>query len=199
MKMNYSIEKEEAKELLKPYAQKFYDAVQGGFDDYKQNDLGQAHIHNKTTKANLVRSYVLHRIKQIVAQHPDLKLREQKRMFAVLIADKVIVRFKKLNDAYRSANIKTKQSQAFRNRSLVFQGLDALPVDAGWRVDQFYGEIEDVHFVCPNGAGNLWRIPLEDLAIQKKQSVVFPMQEEDVLAVVTVKPEFADANRKTAD
>jgi hypothetical protein len=199
MKLEYSLSKEEAKELLKPYAQLFYDAIVGGFGDYDMNDKQQAHIHNKTTKSNLVRSYVLHRVKQIVARFPELKLKEQKRMFAVVIADKVILRFKKLDSMFRSRNVQTKQVKAFRKRELTFQGVKALPIDAGWRVDQYYAAIEDVHFVCPDGTGNLWRIPLEDLSIQKKQTTVFPIAEQEVIAVVTVKPELADDITKTAD
>lgn len=195
----YSLSKEKAKDLLKPYAQLFYDAIMEGFDDYKLNDSPRGHVHDNCVKSNLVRSYVLNRIKQVVAQHQELKFKEQKRMFAIIIADKVILRFKKLNNLFRSENIKTKQVAAFRNRNLTFQGVKALPVDAGWRVDDFYSEIEDVHFVCPDGKGNLWRIPLHDLSIQKKQVAIFPVEEQDVITVVTVKPEVANANRKAAN
>lgn len=195
----YSLTREEAKELLKPYAQLFYDAILGGFDDYRVNDSQRGHIHDNSVKSNLVRSYVLARIRQVIAQHPELKFKEQKRMFAVIISDKVIIRFKKLNNLFRSQNIKTKQVTAFRNRNLTFQGVKALPIDAGWRVDDFYSEIEDVHFVCPDGKGNLWRIPLHDLSIQKKQVTIFPVEEQEVITVVTVKPEVADANRKAAN
>lgn len=195
----YTLSKEQAKDLLKPYAQLFYDAIIGGFDDYKLNDSSRGHIHNNCVKSNLVRSYVLARIKQTVAQYSELKFMEQKRMFAVIVEDKVILRFKKLNNRFRSENIKTKQVAAFRNRNLTFQGLRALPVDAGWKVDDFYSEIHDVHFVCPDGKGNLWRIPLYDLSIQKKQIAMFPVEEQDIITVVTVKPEVANANRKIAD
>ena len=198
MRKVYSLSKEEAKELLKPYAQLFYNAIAGGFDDYKNNDSERGHIHDNCVKSNLVRSYVLNRIKQIVAQHQELKFREQNRMFVIIIADKVIIRFKKLNNLFHSDNIPTKQVKAFRNRSLTFQGVKALSIDAGWRVDDFYSEIEDVHFVCPDGKGNLWRIPLEDLSIQKRQIAAFPLEEQEIIQVVTVKPEVADANRKTA-
>lgn len=199
MRNVYSLTKEEAKELLEPYAQLFYNAITGGFEDYKINDSERGHIHDKCVKSNLIRSYVLNRIKQIVVEHPELKYREQNRMIAILIADKVIIRFKKLNNLFRSDNILTKQARAFRNRDITFQGVKALPIDAGWRLDEFYSEIEDVHFVCPNGEGNLWRIPLDNLSITKKQTTAFPLQEEEVIQVVTVKTEVADANRKAAN
>ena len=196
---SYNITKEEAKEILKPFAQLFYDAIIDGFSDYKTYDLERGVIHDKTVKSNLVRSYVLHRVKQLVANNPSLRLIEQKRMFAVLVSDKVVIRFKKLNDIFRSSNIPTKQIKEFRSRILSFQGVTALPIDAGWRVNDFYTEIEDVHFVCPNGVGNLWRFPLEDLAVQKNQTVMFPKIEEEIIQVVTVKPEIAHVNRNTAN
>ena len=199
MKNVYSLTKEEAKELLEPYAQLFYNAITGGFEDYKINDSERGHIHDKCVKSNLVRSYVLNRIRQIIAQHPELKFKEQNRMFAIIIADKVIVRFKKLNTLFRSENIPTKQARAFRNRDITFLGVKALPIDAGWRLDDFYSEIEDVHFVCPDGKGNLWRIPLENLSIQKKQTTAFPLEEQEIIQVVTVKTEVADANRKATN
>lgn len=199
MDNTYNLSKDEAKEVLKPFAQLFYDAIIGGFSDYKHNDSERAVIHDNTVKSNLVRSYVLNRVKQLVVNNPSLKLIEQKRMFAILVSDKVIVRFKKLNDIFRSSNIPTKQIKEFRSRVLTFQGVSALPIDAGWRVNDFYSEIEDVHFVCPNGIGNLWRFPLEDLAVQKIQTVIFPKKEEEIIQVVTVKPEIAHVNRKTAN
>ena len=199
MDNTYNLAKDEAKEILKPFAQLFYDAITGGFSDYKIYDLERGVIHDKTVKSNLVRSYVINRVKQLVANHPNLRLIEQKRMFAVLVSDKVIVRFKKLNNIFRSCNIQTRQIKEFRRRILSFQGVRALPIDAGWRVNDFYTEIEDVHFVCPNGKGNLWRFPLEDLAIQKIQTVMFPKNEEEIIQVVTVKPEIAHDNRKAAN
>ena len=199
MKNVYSLTKEEAKELLQPYAQLFYNDITGGFGDYKINDSERGHIHDKCVKSNLVRSYVLNRIRQIIVQHPELKFKEQNRMFAIIISDKVIVRFKKLNSIFRSENIPTKQARAFRNRDITFLGVKALPIDAGWRLDDFYSEIEDVHFVCPDGKGNLWRIPLENLSIQKKQTTAFPLEEQEMIQVVTVKTEVADANRKAAN
>lgn len=199
MSVIYNLSKEEAKDVLKPFAQLFHDAIIGGFMDYKINDSERSHIHDNCVKSNLVRSYVLNRIKQLVINNPNLKLREQKRMFAVLVEDKIIVRFKKLNNSFVSNNILTKQIKEFRNRCLTFQGVKALPIDAGWRVDDFYSEIEDVHFVCPDMKGNLWRIPLQDLAIQKSQIAMFPLKEEEIIQVVTVKPEIVHVNRKAAN
>ena len=46
----YSLSKEDAKQVLLPYGQLFYDAIVNGFEDYKINDLKNAHIHNNTTK-----------------------------------------------------------------------------------------------------------------------------------------------------
>ncbi len=199
MDNTYTLGKDEAKEVLKPYAQLFYDAITGGFSDYKTHDSERAIIHDKTVKSNLVRSYVLYRVKHLVANNPSLRLIEQKRMFAVLVSDKIIVRFKKLNEIFRSSNIPTKQIKDFRSRVITFQGVRALPIDAGWRVNDFYSEIEDVHFVCPNGVGNLWRFPLEDLAVQKIQTVIFPRKDEEIIPIVTVKSEIAHVNRKTAN
>lgn len=195
----FNLSKEDAKDVLKPYAQLFYDAIINGFADYKEHDAEMSHIHDNCTKSNLVRSYVLNKIKQLVVNNPGLKLKEQKRMIAILVEDKVVVRFKKLNNLFRSTNIPTRQTNEFRSRNLSFQGVRALPIDAGWRVDDFYSEILDVNFVCPDGIGNLWRIPLEDLAVQKRQTAMFPVQEEEIIQVVTVKPEIAHVNRKTAN
>jgi hypothetical protein len=199
MDNTFSLTKDEAKEVLKTVAQSLHDAIIGGFSDYKIYDSERAVIHDKTVKSNLVRSYVLNRVKQLVANNPSLKLIEQKRMFAILVSDKIVIRFKKLNNIFRSSNIPTKQANEFRSRILTFKGVRALPIDAGWRVNEFYSEIEDVHFVCPNGIGNLWRFPLEDLAVQKIQTVMFPKNEEEIIQVVTVKTEIAHVNRKTAN
>jgi hypothetical protein len=193
----YSISKEDGKKLLEPYGQLFYDEIIGGFNDYKKYDLKRARIHDRTTKSNLVRSYVLERIKKLVAKTPTLKLLVQKRMVAILVEDKIIVRFKKLNRKFCSTNVLTEQVKLFRNRELLFQGIEALHVDAGWRVNKFYSEIDDVHFVCPNGKENLWRLPLLNLADKKIKSI-FQVEETEVINIVTIKPGIANDDRKSA-
>lgn len=195
----YSLSKEDAKQVLLPYGQLFYDAIVNGFEDYKINDLKNAHIHNNTTKSNLIRSYVIHRVKMLVIENPKLKLIEQKRMILVLVEDKVVVRFKKLSNDFRSQNIQTNQVTQFRKRTLNFQGVTALPIDAGWRLDEFYNSIEDISFVCPNGKNNLWRIPLEDLSATNVQPMVIPVEKEEIIEIVRVKPHLINANRKAAN
>jgi hypothetical protein len=196
MQESYTISKEEARELLIPFAQSFYEAITGGFQDYKTYDSGRGHIHNKTVKSNLVRSYVVDRLKKLVIENSNLRLIEKQRMLVVAIGDKLRVRFKKLDKKYRSQNVRTKQSLEFRNRTITFNGQQALPMDAGWRVDRLYNEISDVHFVCPDGVGNLWRIPLTDLAAQKGQAVFFPVPENEIIQIVTPKPGKESGNRK---
>lgn len=191
--------KKEVKEILNPYSELIYNEIQNGFQDYIDNDLVNAHIHNNCTKSNLISSYIIYRIRKLVFEKPELKLIEQQRMIILLVKDKVAIRFKKLDKDYKSLNIPTKQSRKFRNRSLNFKGTSAIPVDAGWRLNEFYTEIEDISFVCPDGKNNLWRIPLEDISVIKTQPAIFPIPKEDVIEVVTVKPNFVNANRKTAN
>ncbi|MDF2437775.1 MAG: hypothetical protein K0Q95_2151 [Bacteroidota bacterium] len=182
------ITQEEAKTLLLPYAQKFYEAIVEGFNDYITNDSAQAHIHDRTTKANLIRSYILARVKKIVADDPSLRMQTRKKMLVVVIGDRLKIRFKKLDENFKSTNIKTKQVTAFRNHSLVLDdGTSALYLDAGWRLNEYFTEITDVSFVCPNGDRNKWKITAEDLEINKPQIEIFETEEDNILPVVTVK------------
>ena len=58
--------KEEVIKFVRPYAEKIYDKIFLGFGEYLKHDADVGHIHDRTTKSNIIRSRIINRIKELV-------------------------------------------------------------------------------------------------------------------------------------
>ena len=108
------LSKEDVIKMVRPFAEKIYEKIFLGFEDYLAHDSDVGHIHDKTTKANLIRSRILNRIRELVLEMPKWKWVERKRMICIVIDGKIWLRYKKLRNNFLTQNVKTTQSDAFR-------------------------------------------------------------------------------------
>lgn len=198
MDNRYLLTQQEARSILSDFAPQFFMSIRGGFEDFqKVNDY--LPVFENTTKAILVWEYVIQRIKKVVAENPDrLRFRKKKRMFMITIDSKMAVKFKKFNNKLLSSNIQTDQVTDFRGHTYKLDNQEIFPVEAGWRIDEFYSTIIDVHFVSPDGQKkNLWKIQYRPS--DNSYSELISPEEKDVLHEQIVKLNNDEQNAKEAN
>ncbi len=195
---DWSKQREEVKANLLPYAQKLYECISEGHSDYVKYDSERGHIHSETTKANLINNYIMHRVKRMPVEDSTIRMLSHKKMDLLIISDTIAIRFKRLDEQFKSKNVKTKNVKNFRSHKLDIEGSSLFPLDAGYRLNTFRTDIEEIYFVCPEGDSNRWRLSAADLSVSKYQPEIFARCEEDIIPIVSVKPHLKKDDRKAA-
>ena len=180
--------KDEVKRIFDPFAQRIYDPIIEGFNDYLNNDSKNGHIHSKTVKSNLIASYIISRLRNVVAENPSMRWSERRRMISIIIGDKIRCRFKKLDKNLKTSNIVTGQVKAFRNHELPYEKKQLVCVDIGWKLNDFYTEILEIYLVCSKDEKKVsWRIPFSELTVNKGQIQIFEKKPEESFIIARVK------------
>lgn len=202
------ITKEEAKAILlkpasnnKSYAQVLYELWLDSFDEANEKIGHERHIHNRTVFANLIASYMVNKVKRFVVQESEysnsVSFIVHRKMTILVIENKLAIRFKKLNKKYLASNIVTNQVEDFSRHKIDFLDDDSpmLSLNSGYNVDALGSSIDEIYFVCPDGLVDvMWKLATYDLAIAKPHTI-FEV-EEDILPVVSIKPNLKKRNEK---
>jgi hypothetical protein len=195
--------KQEVIDLVTPYAEKIYDKIFLGFEDYLRHDLKQSHIHNNTVKANLIRSYIINRIKELVVEEPLWRWVEKNRMICVVIEGKIWLRYKKLNKSYLTQNVTTTQVSDFRNQAKTESNIRSryINIDVGWYLNDFYTEIENVYIVCPDNKRNAWKVVFKPQGMEKGKTIPLfsdsDEEQENQIQIAHIKPQFKKQKNKS--
>lgn len=197
------LSKEEVIKLVKPYAEKIYDKIFLGFSDYLFHDSDVGHIHDKTTKSNVIRSRIINRIKELILEMPKWRWVVKNRMICIVIEGKIWLRFKKLNNNFRTRNVSTDQVDDFRDQKKLEKTIASkyINVDIGWLLNEFYNEIKDIYIVAPDGDKNMWRVRFKPQGIQT--GTVIPMfrdtkeDQKNQILIAKIKPEYRKNKNKS--
>ena len=82
-------------------------------------------------------------------------------VFGILLKGKCFIRFNKLNENFSISNAQSDQRDFFVNQTkLDFFEDDIVYLNLGYRVDQFWTNIEGIHIVCWNGSFE-WEIDIK--------------------------------------
>lgn len=201
--ISHLLTREEVVNLVRPYAEKIYDKIFLGFGDYIKHDSDVSHIHDNTTKSNIIRSRIINRIKELIVEMPTWRWVVKNRMICVVIEGKIWLRFKKLNSNFLTQNVRTGQVKAFRAQQKTEKHIADryINVDIGWLLNEFYNEIKDIYIVAPDKKKNLWRVKFKPQGVQKGTVIpLFPETEEEkksIIQIAHVKPEFKKNKKKT--
>jgi len=174
--MKNILSREEAETLLLPYKQAISRCIIEGYADYQQFDGSRAIMHSKTTRASIIADYIFYRIKKELRDSQEISFIKKNRMNAIIVRNRLLIRFKKLDKNKRSGNIPTKQVSSFREQTLEIEELKNISitcVDAGYVLDNLGLSISSTHLVCPKGKLNDWIMTLDENVTIKNQTSIF--------------------------
>lgn len=184
-------------------ANPIFGCVEKGFADYRNFDSIRSHIHDNTTKANLVNSYVKNHLTSLIAAqnfpiHWVTHTTRNNRITSsrsVVIDGKILARPKKIGDGFTTKNQPTDVVNKFRSHEteeLYKSSTKLIPVDIAYLIDDHYMSLEGVYLICPNGDKNLWIIPFYVVGVST------PNLFEIGISLKVEKPELKEGEIKKA-
>lgn len=176
--MNYST----AIKIIKPHFDWLSECIEiGGFREYQNEYASVMHIHDKTTKANIIQDHIVNYVRMTASRYKDVSIIEQNRMFVLKINHHLgdaAIRFKKLNESLLSSNIQTQQSTDFAQQIELPFLKECVHLNVGYTVDRT-GSLYQCFVTCPinrkaiqwyynitsanlnNSAGNIIQLPID--------------------------------------
>jgi len=165
------ISEQEAIRHLQPHISAIRDIIVGGWGDYIAKYPEDVRVlHCPTTRAGIVHDHQIHRASVYAQEASGVPLYDLTRLKMLVIDGRFAIRFKKLDNDLRSANLQTKQVREFRSQEQLCGLPQTHNLEAGYLLSELETEIQDVFLVCPNKSGLYWAAKLEE-NYQVKQTV----------------------------
>jgi hypothetical protein len=153
--------KKEAENFLTPYLDKIVGAISDAFNDYLKIVESGNYELRKTTIAGLIHDMTRKKIKCLFIDDENIEAKEYNKIFGIKICDKLLIRFKKINDDFSTSNIQTLQTIQYANQ-LEIEGFPENPtlLYAGYMPDATWTSIKNIYLMCKHGDNLLWQIDL---------------------------------------
>ena len=112
---------EKTYEIASGFARKYGEAITEcfvrGFGRYFEVHRDELSMHRPTTKANAVWDYVIDNLKARFRREPGFRFFEQDNATYISFKENMLMKVKKLDRNLRAANVRTRTSDAFRQRA----------------------------------------------------------------------------------
>lgn len=155
-----AVSRNKAQEILEPHRNLLVLIVTSGFADYLSLLEHMPQSIKARTVANLIYDFIEAHAKELLVGIDGIKLLECKGLFLAVVADTLVLRFKKFDNNKMASNIPTQQATDYKNQDLPnFPQHTTLFV--GYELDKLKTKIEEITVACPNGESNLWNFNLD--------------------------------------
>jgi hypothetical protein len=178
------ISKEEAKRLLQPYMQTFWEIMSDVWKAWEEIPEKQRMMMTTTARANNLYSFIIHHARSCFSDDPNIKIFD-KRLFLVGIKGLVLLRFKKLKgkDDKRSSNYPTLFQRDYSlQRLLPGMPHEAARLTVGYVLDVTQTFIESVFVTYPCGSILHWDFEVERRAAKVVAMPITQRRERKVRA-----------------
>lgn len=156
------IDRDPAIAALDPHLAAIYEILHGGLEDLHALPLEDRRAFTPTTKAGIVHDYQIKRAAKYFSGFESVRVHELDKLILFDIGQEVALRFKKLDNAFRSRNQASGQVLNFRGQ-VQLQGVSAPSnLEAGYILNRLETEIIWAGIVCPNNASTYWQVELKD-------------------------------------
>lgn len=144
--------------LLLPYLSPLAGAVRRGFITYQDKYPAEVKVdHDNTAAAKNVHRHILTEINLAVSDLRGLTMVNARGLEVLNIHDRIVMRFKKMDEEGRSANYPTEQQRLF-DRQLPLPNLpaSATRLTFGYEPDLAFSAIVRILAACPLGPRTHW-------------------------------------------
>lgn len=158
------IEEHEALAMVERYRTDFVGVLLKSWEEYMEKiQIEQRQKFDKTTRANVVHSFIRHRFHELLDRHDMIHIPDTGKLLLVVLHNAAAMKVKKLSDELLSSNVRTKQTRQFRcHQTLSIEGVEEVGhLELGYELDSFEQAIKTVWLLCPNGMKrNYWACPI---------------------------------------
>jgi|SRR5579884_2871797 len=157
---------QEAEPILEPYLSMVLKCIRTPIEQWKgvceREPLFVMDLDPRA-RANIINSHVVASVEKRFAKVKGVRLTRDHGFLVLIIGERIVVRFKKLDEKLRSRNYMTNQQwKLYYQEDLPGLPPGATVVIAGYRLDPTGMLLNDVHVVCPVGSQNKWAIPVAE-------------------------------------
>ncbi len=155
-----------------------------------------------TTRANMLYDRLVQMVRQALDGHPRIQLAHRGRMLRLIVDQRVLVRFKKLDEDLRARNVRT-DSQLLDYYQLWLPGIEEpalTKLTFGYRLNATQTEIVGRYLTCPkNWKENHWFAALDEEASDAMPLFIpRPQSDADSGVGIVVTPKRAAPKKGTA-
>ncbi len=152
----------EAVEILRPYLETIRRVIVGAWADYEIQYKDVRHIHSITCRANIIHSHMVDRARKEFEGVEGVHVMEIDGLFLLSIQNRLVVRFKKLDNEMKSRNFPTDRQLDY----LAQYDCPGIPaatrLEAGYQENFLQTGIRSVLITCPRGRKVDWYIELQE-------------------------------------
>jgi hypothetical protein len=166
------IDLSEAQQLLNPYVEHLYSWPTQAWDTYHRLTPKELLVEfSPRTRASAVHDLMV--ANALAENVPNLHVFNYRKMRGVLIAGRLVTRFKKLSDDGKSCSIPTKQVRDFRHQC----SLPGFPcthnLELGYVLNDAQTEIVEVLVTQPSGKGVAWTLSINGSGMRGEVANIF--------------------------
>jgi hypothetical protein len=175
-----SISSEDAKAILAPHISSLQSCVVSGLDEYNRHYGPIRHVHSPHARAMIIRDHIIFSVKKEFDEVSGVRILNKRGLFLLLINEKLLLRFKKLNNRMLARNYPTKQARKF-SEQLSFDGffVPVTNINVGYIANDLFTSPEKVVVACPNSmSSNEWCIDITPDGLIQDVPVI-PVLERD--------------------
>lgn len=178
---------EKTKALLQPYLEKLHYVVIEAWNTYNKDFAENAFKLFPLGRAIIMNNLVIGNMTKVFDGYNNIDIKKNGHGAILIIRSneenfRLNIRFKKLDQKYRTLNAKTARNNRFVNQEpylgeeLLPQPLNLVNLNTGYRIDETWNAIE-IWITCPNGATTIaWKFKISN------EEIVQQVQEIRVVA-----------------
>lgn len=155
-----------------------------------------------TTRANMLYDRMAQVLQQALDGHPRIQLRHRGRMLRLILDQRLLIRFKKLDDSLRAKNVHT-DSQRLDYYQMWLPGMEEpvlTKLTFGYRLNETKTSIAGAYITCPKSwRENHWTAAIgEDASQAAPLFVPPPVPDSEIGIGIVVTPKRALAKKRSA-
>ena len=190
--MRNILSKDEVDGLLEKYYPRIITSIEEGFNDYLdiiryKSSKGELTDYSPRTIASLIHDSIRMRITREFSEAPEVITRDFNGIFGLLLEGKLLIRFKKLNEDFTTANIPTLQTKNFDNQESIEGFPKAHDLYCGYVHDGAWSSIRNIYIICREGDMTLWAKDLSNVAVEQRKLVFMTEQPQIEIPLVRAK------------
>ncbi len=193
-----------ATRIIKPHSEVLVGCFDGAFDDWAKI-LGSRPTEtaglSTRTRTCFIHDRVVYRLQvaENAGETPGLRVRKVRGLNVAILNDRLMLKFKKLDNRLRSRNIPTGQTIAFDHQTPLIASSVGRVTNAtsGYVADDTTGSGAAIVVVCWNGEDQFWDIPLRggsaEGALEIPAEPTTPKRARTRVVKPRAKPNLGDA------
>lgn len=193
------VTKDEAHEILAPHLPTIEEAIRQAWHDYGRCYANDAHRHSTRSRASLIHDHIISRLEEAIDGVSALRLTKIKGLHVLVVADRLLLRFKKLDRALRPSRPWTAQGEFHQQLPLLEDMPELVKLQAGYQLDRTNTSLQAILLTCPDGKAVRWHLELEQVAVVQIAPVEFDQAASESSGRVTIKDGAAKTRNSEAN